>query len=571
MTTKLQMLQAISRKLSGVIATTDHKARLIRKINATLDSAIGSMDAAKVEKGDKWITTEGGSRVLLDKDGNIKGGMGGKFTGQNIKDTGGTKKFTKYATNAEREQAKQPEKKQTRPKVKPQTFMEETDNDGRIKRGLYLEDNGEYRAMTYTQAKSFKTEKGAKDWLEKTSGKPVKIEPQKKEKTANQIASLQKRLDENKAKRSEKNQIENNEKTAKQLEYAAAERENNQFFNESERLQTEAKKLRDGAQQYRDKITQAKQPPPEAKQSTENKSSNNLTMRDNPAKLSSTSQNEAGNGDKTMNAEQQELSDLIQEKKEKLANSDPKYHAAITKSISDLEGKLNSSLAETSKKEAFNKKAESKGFHPMINHRDDGSFGVKIPFDMKDAFKKQFSSAKPVYENGKFVEWTVGKLSGQKLNAWLQDKIPHIEEQAAKKAEWETKIAGMYPLTGNTYAVKDELQEKFGAIYDGKLKTMRVPPEYTEVAQKMVNDAKAERSTTSREKRDAHLKEIMREPTSEEQKSIDAWLEQNPADDEDLRDDEFRYAVQTGGWHIKPEPKKDQAIQDWSLYSRGDD
>ena len=65
-------------------------------------------DATETEKGDHWITTESGSRVLLDKDGNIKGGMGGKFTGQNIKDAGGTKEFTKYATNAEREQAKQP-------------------------------------------------------------------------------------------------------------------------------------------------------------------------------------------------------------------------------------------------------------------------------------------------------------------------------------------------------------------------------------------------------------------------------------------------------------------------------
>jgi hypothetical protein len=53
MTTKLQMLQAIDRKLSGVIATTDHKARLIRKINATLDHAIGAMDG--------WITLNGNS------------------------------------------------------------------------------------------------------------------------------------------------------------------------------------------------------------------------------------------------------------------------------------------------------------------------------------------------------------------------------------------------------------------------------------------------------------------------------------------------------------------------------
>jgi len=68
--------------------------------------ALTVMADAQPTNGDKWITTEGGSRVLLDKNGIIKGGMGGKFTGQNIKDTGGTKEFTKYQTNEEREQVK---------------------------------------------------------------------------------------------------------------------------------------------------------------------------------------------------------------------------------------------------------------------------------------------------------------------------------------------------------------------------------------------------------------------------------------------------------------------------------
>jgi hypothetical protein len=36
--------------------------------------ALTVMADAQPTNGDKWITTEGGSRVLLDKDGNIKGG-----------------------------------------------------------------------------------------------------------------------------------------------------------------------------------------------------------------------------------------------------------------------------------------------------------------------------------------------------------------------------------------------------------------------------------------------------------------------------------------------------------------
>ena len=35
-------------------------------------------------ENEKWITTEQGSHVLLGPGGEIKGGLGGKFTGQNI-------------------------------------------------------------------------------------------------------------------------------------------------------------------------------------------------------------------------------------------------------------------------------------------------------------------------------------------------------------------------------------------------------------------------------------------------------------------------------------------------------
>jgi hypothetical protein len=63
-------------------------------------------DAASDEH--KWITTETGSHIKVDGDGNIVAGAGGKFNGKPLSEMGGTKKFTKYATNAERaETAKQ--------------------------------------------------------------------------------------------------------------------------------------------------------------------------------------------------------------------------------------------------------------------------------------------------------------------------------------------------------------------------------------------------------------------------------------------------------------------------------
>ena len=39
--------------------------------------------------GSKWITTESGQHVLIDKDGKIIGGMGGEFNGQTISEAGG--------------------------------------------------------------------------------------------------------------------------------------------------------------------------------------------------------------------------------------------------------------------------------------------------------------------------------------------------------------------------------------------------------------------------------------------------------------------------------------------------
>ena len=103
---KQTLLAQINNKLSKTIATIDHHAKktLLKKISSTLDHAIRTCD-------DKWITVNGGSKkdgegggshILLDDNGHIKAGAGGKFNGKPLNSMGGTKKFTKYETNAER-------------------------------------------------------------------------------------------------------------------------------------------------------------------------------------------------------------------------------------------------------------------------------------------------------------------------------------------------------------------------------------------------------------------------------------------------------------------------------------
>ena len=269
---------------------------------------------------------------------------------------------------------------------------------------------------------------------------------------------------------------------------------------------------------------------------------NNLQNNKKASTLSSTSQVEAATGDKVVitNNEINELKDSIEEKKDKLASSDAKYHAAINNKIAELQVQLAEKQAELKKQSDFNSKATSKGFHHMINHHADGTFSVKIPFDMKDAFKKQFSSAK---WDGTTKEWSVGKLSGQKLNEWLQDKIPHIEEKAAEKAAFEAKKSEMHPLSGSTFDIKDDLKAKFSAMYDSDKKTWRVPAEHKEAAQKFVN----EHNTAAKADRAAKRRGDSAELSEEEHSRVDKWLDENPTESDLMMDDRYMRAIAKGG------------------------
>lgn len=54
------------------------------------DSFLGALDAEG--DGEQWITTKNGHHVLIDGEGTVKAGFGGKYTGQNIKEAHGEPK-----------------------------------------------------------------------------------------------------------------------------------------------------------------------------------------------------------------------------------------------------------------------------------------------------------------------------------------------------------------------------------------------------------------------------------------------------------------------------------------------
>jgi phage-related protein (TIGR01555 family) len=71
------------------------------------DTSGGKKPETVAQDADKWITVHPngkdttGTPALIGEGGVIKGGMGGKFNGKNIKDAHGTKNFTSGETNAE--------------------------------------------------------------------------------------------------------------------------------------------------------------------------------------------------------------------------------------------------------------------------------------------------------------------------------------------------------------------------------------------------------------------------------------------------------------------------------------
>lgn len=95
----------------------------------------------------------------------------------------------------------------------------------------------------------------------------------------------------------------------------------------------------------------------------------------------------------------------------------------------------------------------------------DGRFHIEIPrnaYDVRENFKKTFSTSK---WHSSTKTWSVGPRSGKKLEEWVKLQQSAIEKKI-QEAEVKAKmIAQMVRLEGHTYDFKEELQEKFNAVF----------------------------------------------------------------------------------------------------------
>lgn len=74
-----------------IIATTDQAP--LSAILSDLRECKRYLATMDADSKQRWITTESGSHILVDKDGNIVAGAGGKFNGKPLSSMGGTKKY----------------------------------------------------------------------------------------------------------------------------------------------------------------------------------------------------------------------------------------------------------------------------------------------------------------------------------------------------------------------------------------------------------------------------------------------------------------------------------------------
>ncbi|CAB4202800.1 hypothetical protein UFOVP1367_39 [uncultured Caudovirales phage] len=89
-------------------------------------------------------------------------------------------------------------------------------------------------------------------------------------------------------------------------------------------------------------------------------------------------------------------------------------------------------------------------------------FAAVIPFSLKDSLKKLIPSAK---FDGKTKQWHVGIRSLKKFEVFIDAHAVEVAESEASKAAFIAKLNKMVKLTGHTFEIKDELHEKYGAIF----------------------------------------------------------------------------------------------------------
>lgn len=184
------------------------------------------------------------------------------------------------------------------------------------------------------------------------------------------------------------------------------------------------------------------------------------------------------------------------------------------------------------------------------------SYFVTVPFAIKDGFKKEFPSAK--WNNVK-KQWVVGKTKYNELKQWITNNIGEIDNTINQKANFAEKLSKMAKLEGDTFDIKDQLKEKFGAIFHKETKgnivsaAWYVEPHLQEQAQEFIREhMKAKRDALDKENlNELALKFLNKVKKSNDFKtvSIDEWKE---------RGEKYRYIMQYAFNLLKSEiPKED--------------
>jgi len=117
---------------------------------------------------------------------------------------------------------------------------------------------------------------------------------------------------------------------------------------------------------------------------------------------------------------------------------------------------------------------------------------ITIPFSLKDDFKRNFSTAK--WHNSE-KKWSVGSRSLKKLEKWIDSVKTTLKEENEKKEAFIKSLEKMKVLNGNTFSIKEQLKEKFNAIYHDK--KWYVEAKNYDEAQNFVNEMNNNRVTQS--------------------------------------------------------------------------
>lgn len=174
--------------------------------------------------------------------------------------------------------------------------------------------------------------------------------------------------------------------------------------------------------------------------------------------------------DRLEEAEQKVYAETNPVKREQLKTE---YRAILKERQAEMKAEREAIIAQQqSKKEEVKKqekppakaKTKTEPLDSRITKRDDGRLEVFVPRELYNNFKSNFSSS--VWDK-ETKTLSVGNRSGAKLNAWLAKNLGTVEEVAKAKQEREAWKATKTEPLKVPYELKDEFKEKFNPMWGG--------------------------------------------------------------------------------------------------------